>query len=237
MAMSPSTGPWCVASLVSAIRPAHCARHCDGSYAGRTWARTTAALRPASRRPPTPPPTRGTLASNIWVGDHHIHRSAARCETSSRIAATSRVDRIESGSTNPTRPPGRASRTASAKNSAALSAYGPPPNSRSATTRCRGGQLVEERWVADHSIEPLVAPILRQRVAVRPRRRRIDVDSGAIRQLLRTASRKRPSPHAGSSTVDGVKSRNISDTTASTNSGGVYQAPSSFRCDTGIARA
>jgi len=50
-------------------------------------------------------------------------------------------------------------------------------------------------------------------------------------------ARNRPSPHAGSRTVRGVNPRRISVTTASTSCGGVYQAPSSFRWDTGIARA
>ena len=126
--MSPSTGPSCGASTVSAINPAHFAGIAMARPALRTWARTPDA--PAPCTPPTshtPAQTR-TLASNISVGDHHIHRSAARRETSSRIAATSRVDSIDSGSTSPTRPPGRARRTASDRNSAALSAYGPPPN-------------------------------------------------------------------------------------------------------------
>ena len=70
-----------------------------------------------------------TAASNIAVGDHHACRSAACSATAARMGPASRVLRIDWGSTNATRPPsGRASETASARNSAAASAYGPPPN-------------------------------------------------------------------------------------------------------------
>ena len=69
----------------------------------------------------TPAHTR-TLASNICVFDHHIQRSAAAPSTVARIAAASRVASNDCGSTKPTRPPGRARRIASARNSAAASA-------------------------------------------------------------------------------------------------------------------
>ena len=53
--------------------------------------------------------------------------------------------------------------------------------------------------------------------------------------------KKRPSPHAGSSTVFGEKSRSTSATTALINSIGVYQAPRVLRvcsrCDAGTVRA
>jgi len=98
----------------------------DGSVAksGPNERRTTPAAAPTSH---TPAHTR-TCASNICVFDHHIQRSAAASSTAARMAAASRVASSDCGSTSPTLPPGRASPMASARNSAAASAYGPPPN-------------------------------------------------------------------------------------------------------------
>src|SRR3954463_616979 len=124
--MSPRTGPVQDGSGVSAMSPVHfVGMLIDGhdSKFGPNDRRTSPCVPPTSQ---TPAHTR-TLASNINVGDHHIQRSDARRDTSLRMAATSRVDNIDSGSTNPTRPPGRANRIAKARNSAAASAYGPPP--------------------------------------------------------------------------------------------------------------
>src|SRR3954467_4629301 len=125
--MSPRTGPMSHGSAVSAIRPVQLrGMVIDGlvSNRGPNDRRTFPCVAPTSQ---TPAHTR-TLASNINVGDHHIQRSDARRDTSSRMAATSRVDNIDSGSTSATRPRGRVNRIANARNSAAVSAYGPPPN-------------------------------------------------------------------------------------------------------------
>ena len=69
-----------------------------------------------------------TWASNIWCGDHHDQFIDAEAVASARTGPASRDARIDCGSTRPTRPsPGSASRIARARNSAAASAYGPPP--------------------------------------------------------------------------------------------------------------
>jgi hypothetical protein len=162
----------------------------------RTIRRTCRCVAPTSH---TPAHTR-TLASNINVGDHHIQRSAARRDTSYRIAATSRVDNIDSGSTNPTRPPSRVRRIANARNSAAVSAYGPPPNLERPRL-----EVDDDSWLRNGGL-PTTASNCRSPQS-------IDRESPCVHDVVGSMSipvtvavaangcRNRPSPHAGSNTV------------------------------------
>src|SRR3954451_3023681 len=233
--MSPSTGPSWHGSGVSAISPVQLlGMVIDGlvSNRGPNDRRTCPCVAPTSQ---TPAHTR-TLASNINVGDHHIQRSDARPDTSLRMAATSRVDNIDSGSTSPTRPPGRVNRIANARNSAAVSAYGPPPNLDRPPR-----DVADDSWLRKGGL-PTTASNCRSPQSV-------DSESPSVHDVFGSTSipvtvassangsRNRPSPQAGSKIVRGANPRRTSLTTASTSAGGVYHAPRSFRCDTGIVRA
>src|SRR4051794_16463834 len=218
--MSPRTGPSWDGSALSAISPAHLlGMVIDGlrSNRGPNDRRTRPCVAPISQ---TPAHTR-TLASNINVGDHHIQRSDARRDTSLRMAATSRVDNMDSGSTSPTRPPGRVNRIASARNSAAVSAYGPPPNLDRPPR-----DVDDDNWLRNGGL-PTTASNCRSPQSV-------DRESPCVQDVLGSTSipvtvasaangsRNRPSPQAGSKTVRGVNPRRTSLTTASTSAGGVY---------------
>ena len=194
-----------------------------------------------------------TAASKCcWRGAHHDHVRSACTATRSRTGAASRAPRIDWGSTSPTRPPSaRASSTASARNSTAASAYGPPPCrlepprvvAAAICDRYGGLPTTMSKPSPSHRCVSASAwtPCTRGSViaASAPGSTSHPVSSSAAVGCVAAsrsaiAVRKRPSPHAGSSTRTarergGVNPSSTPSTTIDTSSGGVYQAPSSLR--------
>ena len=190
-----------------------------------------------------------TFASNIDSSAHQQRSIRASRSTASRIGATSRVASTDIGSTRPIRPPGlRTSRGASARNSAATSAYGPPPR-RELPPRavpvesCEryGGLPITTSKACEYSGAPSTSRAS-PRSTRHPSRRSVSAavvsssstptrnGAGSIpyRSVIAqpAASSNRPSPHAGSMTNGGVAEvshhgRSTSRTSRSTSAGGV----------------
>ena len=163
-----------------------------------------------------------TCASNTGRGDHHDHVRFASRSTSARTGAASRDARIDCGSTSPTCPPGRTARTATARNSAAALAYGPPPWRLAprrvvveASCERNGGLPSTTSTSPARELRPQSVAVLQHDVATpgqrvprqdrvprrRRRSRRASVRPRRPTIVRAAATRNRPSPHAGSSTV------------------------------------
>ena len=210
---SPVAGPALGASTESAInRPTSAGDRARRSCCERRPVRR-GARHAVRRRPRTRCPDAHVRVEHRRRRPPHPAQAPPARVTASRIAATSRVVRIDCGSTRPTRPPsGAARRIASARNSAAASAYGPPPNRDRPPRDVAGASWLRNgglpittskrrapQSIAARRLHDLGIGSVRPRTSPGRCRRRSTASPGRAR----TPARKRPSPHAGSSTVDG----------------------------------
>ena len=217
----------------------------------------------SSATPPTShtPAHVATAASNTGASDHQHHRSAARSSTPARIAAASRAASSGCGSTRPTRPTGADDADGQREElGGGVGVRAAAPRRRTAARR-RDGQLVEERRVADDDVERRRPPSprpARRRSGCRAPRQAADATAPG-RCPRRRAAPARPSRASATPTPRRGTARRrtpgrapapvgrrtprrpppdpSAPTTASTNAGGVYQAPRRLRCDAGTGRA